>query len=172
MSKVRFLNPPPRELRALGLRRIRDNCKGRGIGPPLVASLKFFRWALVAGCYRNTSLLRRETDKQWGIADMNNTETPEQKKAGLPGSPGEWIQVINGNPRPELDGSGPSVQVLGIISDSKVSVNGDSRFVEIVAYWPSTKLWTATFAARGSEDYQDFSVTVTHWQPLPEVPPC
>jgi hypothetical protein len=70
---------------------------------------------------------------------------------------------------PESIGPHFPVQVLAVIDDPKYRVNDDA-FVDIAAYWPSLNKWTVTHQCAADEDAADYTVNVTHWQPLPELP--
>ena len=89
-----------------------------------------------------------------------------------PGQPGTWTWADVETPAAKVGFD--NVSVLGVIDDPQLRINGDDPFVDIVAYWPQKKIWTATHQCRADDPrhgqgVHDFPCRVVKWQPLPEV---
>jgi hypothetical protein len=64
------------------------------------------------------------------------------------------------------------VQVVGLIDDPRLRINGDEAFWDTVSWWPARKCWTVTHVCRADADsVADFPVRVRAWLPIALPPP-
>lgn len=81
-----------------------------------------------------------------------------------------WVPSNLRVPDDSLHGPHYPVTVWGVIDDPRYRLNGEPVFMDVVAWWPASRVWTVTSQCRADEDVDDTPVTVTWWQPLPPLP--
>jgi hypothetical protein len=61
------------------------------------------------------------------------------------------------------------IQVLAVVDDPRLRINGEDPFIDIAAYWPALKKWTVTHCTVADETATDYEVKVSKWMPMPPI---
>jgi hypothetical protein len=119
------------------------------------------------------------SDFEPGAEDAGDAGCARRRDAAgdMPASP-PWAAWITDNgwlpasqPPASPRGEQFPVQVVGLIDDPRLRINGDEPFWDTVSWWPARKCWTVTHVCRADADsVADFPVRVRAWHPI-ELPP-
>lgn len=81
-----------------------------------------------------------------------------------------WIDTRYGAPEHDPKFSHYPVTCIGVVDDTNLQLAGEQRFIDVVSYWPASKVWTVTHQCRADEGAIDFPCRVTYFQPLFPMP--